>query len=346
MAKSNNKCSCCGYKFKRNDGEICPECLTSRENTLDCSGLSDDLHSHEQGFSFGREEMTEMEKQLESERLQSAMIKNNLNGTTRTGNRATTFKSSAVRKTSGTTQSFQNKVSTTSQGQYTTTFTTNNNKGKKKNSLAVKIVIIVIVAYIIINFLVPVIGAVIFSFAKNSFDDKRNDISDNLQSYEINYNDYPEFEFETTYAPTTVNQDGTASGFNTFGTELTISKPYFNSMEPKFFDSDYVDYVDCEDYESCKLLTVPITIYNDTDETININDFYFEIESYYGDEIYVSRPLDRGDSFYLNSDTTFSYAVYFAVPKADAYEIIDKSDDSSLLHRTARYSAYSLGNPW
>lgn len=345
MAKSNNKCSCCGYVFKRNDGEICPECLTSREDTLDCSDLSSDLHSHKQGFGFSKNEMTDMQKQLEMERLQSAQAKNRTQGTKTTGNRTTYFRNSTVKttptvsKTPTTTKSYQNY-------QYNTTYTTNTSNNKKKNSKAVKIVVAIIVAYIIINVLVPVIGAVIFSFAKNNIDDKRNDISDNLQSYEINYNDYPEFEFETTYAPTTVNQDGTASGFNTFGTELTISKPYFNSMEPKFFDSNYVDYVDCEDYESCKILTVPITIYNDTDETININDFYFEIESYYGDEIYVSRPLDRGDSFYLNPDTTFSYALYFAVPKADAYKVIDKSADNMLLHRTAWYSAYSLGNPW
>ena len=46
----SNKCSCCGYKFKKGDGSICPECLTSREETMSCNDLTSDLHSHKKGF--------------------------------------------------------------------------------------------------------------------------------------------------------------------------------------------------------------------------------------------------------------------------------------------------------
>lgn len=43
-----NKCDNCGYRFKNDDEVICPECLSARDNDIDCNNL----HSHEENASF------------------------------------------------------------------------------------------------------------------------------------------------------------------------------------------------------------------------------------------------------------------------------------------------------
>lgn len=136
-----NKCSCCGYKFKRGDGAICPECFTSREDTVGCDDLSPDLHSHVQGFSSASEGMTEIEKQLEQERMQAAQEKAAMSsaastsamGGMATGNRSTSFGSSTSgnRSTTFGGSSSQNRSSTfggTASNGKTTTFTTKNGR--------------------------------------------------------------------------------------------------------------------------------------------------------------------------------------------------------------------------
>lgn len=40
----NSKCQVCGYKFRKDDGDICPECLAPRDDVESC----DDVHSHEE----------------------------------------------------------------------------------------------------------------------------------------------------------------------------------------------------------------------------------------------------------------------------------------------------------
>ena len=42
----NNKCKFCGYRFKDRDEQICPECLTAREEDISCGVFGDDVHSH------------------------------------------------------------------------------------------------------------------------------------------------------------------------------------------------------------------------------------------------------------------------------------------------------------
>ena len=43
----NNKCKFCGYRFKDKDEQICPECLTAREDDISCGIFGEDEHSHE-----------------------------------------------------------------------------------------------------------------------------------------------------------------------------------------------------------------------------------------------------------------------------------------------------------
>ena len=50
------KCKVCGYKFQKVDGDICPECLSAREDTISCEDLSEEDHSHEE---FGESRQSE-----------------------------------------------------------------------------------------------------------------------------------------------------------------------------------------------------------------------------------------------------------------------------------------------
>ncbi len=78
MGYLSNKCKVCGYRFKKNDGVICPECFTSREETLDCNDLSGDVHSHSIGFDMDSfftkksEDDFDVNKELEKEKLDNA----------------------------------------------------------------------------------------------------------------------------------------------------------------------------------------------------------------------------------------------------------------------------------
>ncbi|WP_024856613.1 hypothetical protein [Ruminococcus albus] len=44
----NYKCRFCGYRFKDKDEQICPECLTAREDDISCGIYGEDEHSHQQ----------------------------------------------------------------------------------------------------------------------------------------------------------------------------------------------------------------------------------------------------------------------------------------------------------
>ncbi|MBQ8967952.1 hypothetical protein [Ruminococcus sp.] len=42
----SNYCKFCGYRFKDKDEQICPECLTAREEDISCGVYGEDEHSH------------------------------------------------------------------------------------------------------------------------------------------------------------------------------------------------------------------------------------------------------------------------------------------------------------
>lgn len=42
----NNRCKFCGYRFKDKGEQICPECLTAREEDITCGSFGEDDHSH------------------------------------------------------------------------------------------------------------------------------------------------------------------------------------------------------------------------------------------------------------------------------------------------------------
>ena len=42
----NSTCKFCGYRFKSKDEQICPECLTAREEDISCGVYGESEHSH------------------------------------------------------------------------------------------------------------------------------------------------------------------------------------------------------------------------------------------------------------------------------------------------------------
>ena len=42
----NYRCKFCGYRFKDKDEQVCPECLTAREEDISCGVYGEDEHSH------------------------------------------------------------------------------------------------------------------------------------------------------------------------------------------------------------------------------------------------------------------------------------------------------------
>ncbi|MBQ7755764.1 MAG: hypothetical protein IJ401_00450 [Oscillospiraceae bacterium] len=192
------KCECCGYKFKKGDGAICPECFTSREATISCDDLPFDLHAHNENTSFSDSGMSDVQKQLEMERLEAQKEKIERNtqsfssGNTATGNRSTTFGPSFTGANKGTTFSNAKSSTTynTNKNGTTTTYTTtysssgasprtvyrtsyNSNNMSNGASKAVKIIIIFIAVSIILSVASTVIFAVVGMNAakKNDYDD-------------------------------------------------------------------------------------------------------------------------------------------------------------------------------
>lgn len=140
MGFSKKRCGCCGYKFKRGDGDICPECFTSRVDTVDCADLPSELHTHDYtADSVEGEAMTEIEKQLEEERRASEALQDmsaasdyttNYSGT---GNRSTKFPAYSAPKAASKDFSSQRtdaSPSRTSEA-VTTTYTTSGGKTVK-----------------------------------------------------------------------------------------------------------------------------------------------------------------------------------------------------------------------
>ncbi len=191
------KCECCGYKFKKGDGAICPECFTSREGTVSCDALPFDLHAHNDNVSFSDNDMSDVQKQLEMERLEAAKEKVERNtasfsaGSTATGNRSTTFGSSFAGANKGTTFGTAPKSSTTyntNKNGTTTTYTTtysssgasprtvyrtsyNSNTMSNGSSKLVKIILI----FIVVSIILSVVSTIVFAFAGMSAAKKEAD---------------------------------------------------------------------------------------------------------------------------------------------------------------------------
>lgn len=184
----SKKCSCCGYKFKKHDGGICPECFTSRAETMSCEDLPEEFHSHEE-YSYMDNEKSDMQKQLELERFESEKeelqrtVSSFDEGNGPTGNRSTNFGPAVtptVNSTSGKNRqtSFTSKNTTTyvttknGTTKYTTTYSTSDAKPlttfenvknaqrlAKKNEKRVRFVLFLFILIFIISFALPVIFA-------------------------------------------------------------------------------------------------------------------------------------------------------------------------------------------
>lgn len=351
----SNKCSCCGYKFKKGDGSICPECLTSREETMSCNDLTSDLHSHKKGFVNEREGMTEVEKQLEQERQQSYAEKNSRSKTNSNStvgfNRA--FSSSSQKmsgnKSLNSDKGFldslpitleeemkQNRLNYNKYKNIQTLFSLNNNRayGQNENQRKPKSIIIKI---IIAFFIMSVVSTVVPLFAAFNWMD------DNDYSYNSNI-DYTDYGFE----------------LKEYGEKVYTNNCNFIVYTPTLTDEtpdteDYLDNINTSytlDTGKYVIMEVPVTICNDTTEEMRISDIYTYIETTvydtntYIDETYESFPYDYGYSAnVIPAHTTITASIKYVVPKSyiegeDYYKIVIHGQ-----YNQGEYSYYYIYEP-
>lgn len=349
---SNNKCKVCGYKFGRNDGMICPECLSSRETDIDCDGLSDDLHSHDIGFGsdknknnagfgfFFKNDMTEAEKQLEKERFQAAQkkeayyekkekLKEQMNAKTSRYENTTfqrgdqnnqSFQRNNVPNRNVTAQTFT--TSTPDMKSFTTTAyqrmasngrTVNTTFNNTKSKRNNWLVIIFVIIFIGIFVFSSILPAVIDSINQSDYD-----------YYEEDYyekEDY--FQYSLTFDK---NFDETVA-LSESGVCAYVSSPSFIDIEPslmdEYFEEEVFGYYNSTD--DLLTLELPVTVYNYSDDNYP-SDLDIRVYTEYTDEggdVYTatSYPLMDMPVYEIIPDGSYSYAMYFAVPMAEEYTI-------------------------
>lgn len=294
MAK--NKCKNCGYRFKRDDGAICPECLSSREDTMDCEDFSSDLHSHEEGFFGQREEMSDAQKQLEQERFQNAVDKAKRSGNSQHfGSRSTTFnpKTSSVNYTytsttnPNATPNF--RIYPMSNGQYM-----NNVAGKvEKARKRVRIIIICMIVVMIIS----AICSGIFRA-----------IEDNSGYYDDSYV-YRDIEQETF-----------------FSTEIYTDDYTIAFYQPSVVVYDLKGVIDEYDSDDYVIIEVPVLVRSQSQYDIMSSDILLNMEvdclSFY-DEFLPCLKLDEANTdFAITTYQTAYYSYFFVVEKSDAYRLV------------------------
>lgn len=295
-----NKCKNCGYRFKRDDGAICPECLTSREDTMDCEDFSSDLHSHEEGFLGQREEMSDAQKQLEQERFLNAVDKAKRSGNSqRFGSRSTTFNP----KTSMGNYSY---TKTTTHNGRTSTFhtfsTTNipsnipNFKAKiEKNRKIAKMIGIIIVVMVLINIFVPIIFGIVFQNAFHDDDDYTYENTEYSQTSFFETEIYTDDYTIAFYQPSVVDYEPT-------------------DVDEKFLSGEY------------QLIQVPVLVKSKMGDEISSRDILDELEIYYLTDDANFEECEKLDNanleFGITSYQTAYYSDFFMVKKSDSYRLV------------------------
>lgn len=324
MAKKN-RCTVCGYKFKKDDSNICPECLTSREDTMSCDDISADLHSHSSGYGDYAEEKSDAQKQLERERRESVLAKNSdepkFTSKPYTDPKLSSRLTETQRKKldayySGNRTSGNGSVPpiNTSVPPYSTNrtpdFSTVNKPKKNPSRLAVGIII----AIIAINFVPAFLSGIISVFA-NQKSEKSDGYTYNseIDVSSITVPEVPDFNIDCAFGDT----------INNITSDVTVDLPKIIYADPADEYPDFIDHIkNTEGYsENWYLISVPISVENKMayenrtiitcTVTSNGNDDlgYSDMVSECVNENYVV----------VESQSTGGHELVFVVPEAESY---------------------------
>lgn len=328
MAKKNC-CSVCGYKFKKGDSNICPECLTSREDTMSCDDISADLHSHSSGYGGYTEEKSDAQKQLERERQESAAVKNSIEPKFTSKPYIDPKLSSRLTETqrqkldayySGNRTSQNGSVPPVNTNvpprvpPYSTNQTPNFNNGNRPKKTSSGLVVGIIIAVIAVNVL-PAILSAIFSTVVNEKAKKSDGYSyDNeINISSIDVPEVPDFSNECDFGDT----------INNITSDVTVNLPKIIYVDPADEYPNFIGHIkNTEDYSgNWYLISVPVSVENKmayenrtmitcTVTSNGNNDLgYSEIISECVNENYVV----------VESQSTGEHELVFVVPEAESY---------------------------
>lgn len=302
---SKNRCKNCGYRFKRDDGAICPECLTSREDTMDCEDFSSDLHSHEEGFFDQTEGMSDAQKQLEQERFENAVEKARRNNGSNFGNRSTTFNPvnntgdynySKTTTTNGKTTIFRTYSSTNGNPYDFQKFQIQNVEKARKIT---KIIIWCFVIVVALSIILPAVLVGIFGSISSK--------------YEYTYDDDFEEVKEVLFGETIYTDDFA----------LNFSQPSILDYKPEQISDEFLS-------DEYLIIQVPVLVQNKTQNEISSWDILDNLDIYYltddssfeeCEKLYNDN-LEFGITEYETEDCDY----FFAVKKSYLYRLCFKDD--------------------
>lgn len=265
-----SRCKFCGYHFKNNDEQICPECLTAREEDISCGQYTDDLHSHEEFDSryrrddsiFSRndtfKESSESfidEERREENKSRIAKIEKKINSSSsRTANTFSSFNTgygnNGYSSANQTGRTYQNQnTNTLGRSGNSYNFNTSNAAPAKKGgcSKTIAVIIIVIVAINLIGTFLPTL----FSDISDIFDDDTNDTYTDTDYYDDDgFSDYD--------STVKMTDDGKASLTQNYYSGYYYSSYYYDDTEKeqfKVYNNSEFDYNSTDDFHIYRILT-------------------------------------------------------------------------------------------
>lgn len=326
---TNDRCRVCGYKFKKNDPDICPECLTSRQETAECDDLSPELHSHEKTevpmFSQNNSGF-DAQKELEEERKEDSELKQKYNAAQQKPNDGIPeIANSPLAKHLTDTQrkklealySSSRQQQTTSEG-YVPPVQADFGQGrggfKKRRSTAVKVIVIVIVIYIIISLVSAIATSLL---ARNNSNHRSSyDSGISIEKPEIDFGDVSTMNME--FGDTVLLNMASA----------TLHEPEVLTVEKDIaaeFSSDIYNKIG-DETDEWYALRFNISLKNNSSEKTYFKDFDCNIECF-SDTIdglgldSLSAYLEFYERPTLSPNESKDYTMFCIVPKCDKYRI-------------------------
>lgn len=251
-----SRCRFCGYRFKDKDEQICPECLTAREEDISCGQFSDSEHSHERyddrysrdrsifsendTFKETKNSFAEEELKEEDESKFAKIERQHKNVTNRpqgyipsqgSGN----FNNNQSANIYG--NGFQRQTVNQFQRSANGNFTVNGRPVKKNGSGCGTTIIVIVVIIIVINVITAIIGAV-----AGNHDDDYDDTYEETVNYDYDdYDDEDDYENETGFCSyDTVTETSTTGN-------ITVDQYYYNGYVDEYgseYDSRIQNYAD------------------------------------------------------------------------------------------------------